>query len=213
MSNENNLKTLTRQTKTVRMVINFPCAKGLYNLACYNLSKFADDLSACCFLYAFILHDKDTDENGELKTPHIHLFIISDKRHQLKYYIYLIADLLQVNESLISCRVSNSDAGDIQYLVHKNDLNKYQYNVSDVKTNISKDMFDSLMERKVVDDITAKELIKLCSEHSVIELIEILGPIRYQLYSKAIKDIYKEIRLMRVREHVYTKYPTVYKDI
>ena len=149
---ENNLKSLTRQTKVVSCVINFPCKSSkLYNLSAYNLPKFADDLERCSFLYAFIIHDRDINDNGEIKTVHIHLYLCSDKRHQLKYYIYLLSDLLNINEELISVRVSNSDAGDIQYLVHKNNKEKFQYNVDDIKTNIPKDMFEEMMNRKIIN--------------------------------------------------------------
>lgn len=201
MDNINNIKTLTQQTKSVFIVINFPCKNGLYNLKAYNLKEFADDLSRCSFLYAFIVHDKDINDNGELKTVHIHLSLISDKRHQLKYYLYLISDLLGVNENLISVKPSNSDAGDLQYLVHKNNPDKYQYDSKDIIHNYSKDVFDDLMTRKIVNSIGAKELINLCRQYNKLELIEILGPARYSVLSKTINDIYKELRFEKIRAY------------
>lgn len=192
----NNLKTLTRQTKSVFCVIDFPKLRnGLFNLNCIDYKELCDDLSRCSFLYAFRLHDKDVNENGELKTPHIHLHLTCDKRHQIKYFIYLLADLLHFDESLISVKVSNSDAGDIQYLIHKNNPDKFQYSSDGIYTNFPKDVFDDLMQRKIITSYTTKELIKLCSENDKLILMEILGPERYNHLRNVINEIYKELRL------------------
>lgn len=203
MDNTNNLKTLTRQTSSVFCCINYPIYKGLFNLKAYNLSDLYETLSLNMFLFAFRVHDRDVNDDGELKTPHIHVFIKAQKRHQLKYYIYLLADALHCDENLISIKVADSDAGCIQYLVHKNNKEKYQYSIDGVYHNYNQEIFDSLMNCEIVSTITAKELIELCKEHSKLEIIQILGPIKYNQYSKVINEIYKELRLdaMRVKRN------------
>lgn len=51
--------------------------------------------------FAYILHDKDTDENGELKKPHIHWV----GRLKAARYLAALADDLGIAENMIErCR-------------------------------------------------------------------------------------------------------------
>lgn len=213
MENVNNLKTLTRQTSSVFCCVDFPKTKsGQFNLKYYNLDDLYESLSLNQFQFAFRLHDCDLNDNGELKTPHIHIYIRAMKRHQIKYYIYLLADTLHVDENLISVKLADSDAGCIQYLIHKRNPEKFQYSVEGIKHNFNQDVFESLLNAEIVTQITAKELIDLCRNNNKLELIELLGPIKFNQYSKVINEIYKELRIesMRVNsnKHIYnnTKY-------
>jgi len=200
MDNVNNIKSLTATTKTVFCCINYPKrSDNTFDLSFYNLDDLAEGLTINMFRFAFRVHDKDTDDDGVFKTPHIHLYIDAMKRHQLKYYIYLLADLLNVPEYLISVKPADSEAGCIQYLTHKIAPQKYQYSLDGVHHNYNKELFDELYNADVRPSLSVEELIDLCRTHSKLELIKILGLSRYNLYSKTINEIYKEVRLENLR--------------
>lgn len=71
--------------------------------------------------FAYILHDKDVDENGELKKPHIHWV----GRLKAARYLSALADDLGVAENMIE-RCRSFDAF-IRYLTHIDDPDKFHY--------------------------------------------------------------------------------------
>ena len=71
--------------------------------------------------FAYILHDKDVDENGELKKPHIHWV----GRLKAARYLAALADDLGIAENMIE-RCRSFDAF-IRYLIHADDPEKFQY--------------------------------------------------------------------------------------
>lgn len=77
--------------------------------------------------HAFILHDKDTDENGELKKPHYHVLIrwTGNVRWNTS-----VATELGITTNYIQ-KVKNFDRA-LEYLIHLNDADKYQYTFDDV---------------------------------------------------------------------------------
>lgn len=206
MENVNNIKGLTASTKMVFMCINFPMRKdNTFNLNAYNFDDLYEGLSTSMFLFAFRLHDKDVNENGEPKTPHIHLFINAPKRHQLKYFLYLVSDILNTREELISIKPAESDAGCIQYLIHKRQPDKFHYSKDLIYHNYNKDTFEDLMNQDVITTLTPKELIDLCKNHSKLEILEILGIAKYNLYSKTIDSIIRELSYERTRKYLTNK--------
>lgn len=173
---------LDTMTKTCRCVINFPIKR--------KLDDICDDLSANQYVYALIVHDKDIDNNGVLKTKHIHLVFECPKRHRLSFYIARLSEYFNVERNQVSVQVSNSFEGDIQYLVHKNNANKYQYDVKDIKTNMSCDELQDRLMRDIHKEITARyvfEVVKSCRTKT--NIIEKLGLGIYNLYYKAIGDM------------------------
>ena len=75
--------------------------------------------------YAMILHDKDSDENGELKKPHWHIVL----RFGQAVWSSAICKELGIEENYIEKPRSFDNA--LLYLVHFNDSDKYQYNPDD----------------------------------------------------------------------------------
>lgn len=71
--------------------------------------------------FAYILHDKDVDENGELKKPHIHWV----GRLKAARYLAALADDLGIAENMIE-RCRSFDAF-IRYLIHADDPDKFHY--------------------------------------------------------------------------------------
>ena len=78
-------------------------------------------------VYAFILHDKDIYEDGTPKLPHYHIY--------LKYKNARDFETIQNHFQGAHIEQANDEKSCIQYLTHKNDENKYQYNPEEVKTN------------------------------------------------------------------------------
>lgn len=80
--------------------------------------------------YAYILHDKDINEDGEIKKEHIHVVIKFDNARDLKS----VAKELNIEENLIS--FMNSFKYAVRYLIHKDQQDKAQYNYEQITTNI-----------------------------------------------------------------------------
>ena len=79
--------------------------------------------------YAYILHDKDVDDDGNLKTPHYHVFIWLKNAYDSKY----IAEWFGVKEQYIN-RIQ-SEVSALEYLTHLNAPQKFQYSADEVISN------------------------------------------------------------------------------
>lgn len=86
-----------------------------------TLADFADPPK----WYGFIFHDKDKDENGELKKRHMHVFV---KSHPLRLSAW--ADKFDLPENMIE--IPKSVYACARYLIHADQPEKYQYNIDDV---------------------------------------------------------------------------------
>lgn len=116
--------------------------------------------------YAYIVHDKDVNEDGTPKKPHIHLFMKFKDSQQFKY----IAKWFDVSENYIN-RIKGKWVTAIRYLVHANDESKYQYEDSEVKANfdfsVEKDKINNngngrnKRKREIIENITSG-LWKFC---------------------------------------------------
>lgn len=91
--------------------------------------------------YAYILHDKDTKENGEVKEPHIHLMIrfndsVPTTAILSRFHNAVVIDgktyVTVAENNLQKCHKWTSA---IAYLTHSNRLDKYQYSDDEVKSN------------------------------------------------------------------------------
>lgn len=110
-------------------------------------SKFID--------WAYILHDKDVNENGELKKPHIHWVGRATPR-----CLSVVSTFLGLPENDIEV-VKNFD-NMVMYLIHLNDIDKFQYSPDDVETNLSN--IGQLLRRKsegqIVKDLASAKMQK-----------------------------------------------------
>lgn len=76
--------------------------------------------------YAYILHDKDVDSNGDLKKPHYHVLC------WFPSYVHIDAFVKVTGRNVEAFTSIRSRDRSIQYLVHRNDPDKYQYDISDI---------------------------------------------------------------------------------
>lgn len=81
--------------------------------------------------YAYILHDKDTDDEGEVKKPHYHVCI----RYKNSRTIKTTANAMGISPNYIQ-RCKNWKAS-VKYLIHdtKDSRGKFQYDMKDIVTN------------------------------------------------------------------------------
>lgn len=95
------------------------------------------------FNYAYIYHDSDIMENGELKKPHYHLWLEFNSSVK-SMYIEKILELSGGNTNLLSHQ--KTDRNFLAYLTHDtiNSKLKAHYNFEDIKTNIDIDIFKEM---------------------------------------------------------------------
>ena len=110
-------------------------------------SKFID--------WAYILHDKDVNENGELKKPHFHWVGRATPR-----CLSVVSNLLGLPENDIEV-VKNFD-NMVMYLIHLNDIDKFQYSPDDVETNLPNigQLLRRQSEGQIVKDLASAKMQK-----------------------------------------------------
>lgn len=154
-------------------------------------------LSSSCFDYAFILHDADFLEDGSAKTPHIHFCGNFKVVKRLSTILGEIANVLGLSPLAITISKYESYSACIQYLVHRNNPEKYQYEQSKIVTNLNSSELDAFMEDDVNFDTDT--LIKVVvSSPDRISLIRSLGMARYKLYRNVINDIENDLKARKV---------------
>lgn len=110
-------------------------------------SKFID--------WAYILHDKDVDEKGELKKSHIHWVGRATPR-----CLSVVSNFLGLPEHDIEV-VKNFD-NMVMYLIHLNDIDKFQYSPDDVETNLPNigQLLRRQSEGQIVKDLASAKMQK-----------------------------------------------------
>lgn len=110
-------------------------------------SKFID--------WAYILHDMDVDEKGELKKSHIHWVGRATPRS-----LSVVSNFLGLPENDIEV-VKNFD-NMVMYLIHLNDIDKFQYSPDDVETNLPNigQLLRRMSEGQIVKDLASAKMQK-----------------------------------------------------
>lgn len=142
--------------------------------------------------YWIIKHDKDVDSNGQLIRPHYHLVINSIRRIRVKQLITYLCDTFLTNETNIQVQECLDLTASIQYLIHKNDLGKYQYDMDDITTNDYDNLVSLLNETIQTSVVSTDRLIQMVFEldFSRLEIIKAIGVGSYQHYRGTINDLY-----------------------
>ena len=86
--------------------------------------------------YAYILHDKDVLDNGEIKGKHIHILLCAETGKSSNSWIEHFAKGLGVDPTAISVQMQGSEKKCLRYLLHLDDGTKHQYDRSEVVTNM-----------------------------------------------------------------------------
>ena len=95
----------------------------------YDCDKVLNRIEDAFTEYAYILHDMDTDENGELKKAHYHWC----GKRSTPAPISTVANALGVEQNAIEfCKRWKSS---LRYLVHADNQEKHQYSLDDLFAN------------------------------------------------------------------------------
>lgn len=96
--------------------------------------------------YACIIHDKDKDDDGNIKKEHIHLLIFFNNA---RWGSSILKEINIDNPNLIQFRDNKVES--IRYLIHADNKNKYQYNVCDIDSNINIEIYFSSKDDETKD--------------------------------------------------------------
>lgn len=154
----------------------------------YNKDDVVSTESLCNlnnFQYAYILHDKDVYDNdvfnketgeligqkGQLKKPHYHFVVYFENAR----YLDSVSKVFDVPLNMIE--IKSSLKGSIEYLIHKNHKDKFQYSRDEVVGNLKSYLDDKTSERddlikifSFIDDnqiIYYYNLVQFCLKENV----------------------------------------------
>lgn len=164
-----------------------------------SIADFLECLAKYGFIYYSIVHNKDTDNQGCLIRSHLHIVIVSSKVLRVKQLINLLSDSFGTNTENIQVQEVISLSGSIQYLIHSNNKEKYQYSSNEIITNDSDNLEGYLLENTSIDKLTTKGLLDmiLVQEYNRIDLITVIGIGAYTHYHKVIDELYNFKKLKR----------------
>lgn len=145
--------------------------------------------------FFYIVHDKDTDENGVTKTKHLHFVLQIKSRFRLSTMLNKISDALGLqNANGIEISKTVNFVGSLQYLTHQNLPNKHFYDSKAIVTNCDRKLLDNFlcMDRQ---GLTIDYLITLCQQsNSLLDVMASIGLNYYTPYRAVIRDIWDEIK-------------------
>lgn len=157
--------------------------------------------------YALILHDKDTNENGNHVADHVHVMLSFDNARSLRS----ISNELEDNQQSIELWKGKAENG-YSYLIHatKDSINKYQYSSSEVKANFNyqEDMLRITREVENSRNVTNATLLLDAlykGEITKEELEKILKGSQYGRMKRQIEDVWAkrlQFKAMEWREEM-----------
>jgi len=181
-----------------------------YNFFCFTLNSKKEStnprqelvhfqdilLSKYNSFVATIIHDKDKLENNEIKLIHAHVFIKTNTKSTCKQQLTQLAELLKCDQNQIQIQGTYNQYLQVQYLVHKNDLDKYQYPFTDIRTNDAKlleDLFDRIYQTP--EEIKAQEQRDILECKTIVDLISKQGLDFANKYRSTFNQIKQEQRI------------------
>lgn len=198
MEQEYKLTTIETQTRKLWVIFgrkNSPLTEDFQ--VYYEKLKAWCDINA--ELYAFIGHDKDTDEDGTPKFRHIHALIILKRGCEPRLITSLNRLANAVGISAVDIDITKADSIEscIRYNIHKGYPQKYQYEPSDMVTNLTQEELEPFInvEEQFITANYLLQLIQLCN-YSVVSILKELGLKNYLKFRNVIKDVIQEYRGM-----------------
>lgn len=114
--------------------------------------------------YFIILHDKDLKEDGTPKTKHWHLVITTLSRTSV-FNMLNTLDKLEMPRDCITIEGARNLTNCIQYLIHKNQEEKFKYNTDLIETNNKQLLLSELAKKQ----LTKEEIIKALEDCYTME--------------------------------------------
>ena len=160
-----------------------------------ELALLQNTLTEIQSFVATIIHDKDLTDNGEPKTIHMHAYIETNEKHTKKQFIDILSELLQIDKQKISVDGTKSNVLMLQYLTHKNQPNKAQYEVDRIITN-NKELLNERMNTKykTKEQKNNDLLADITNCKTILELTEKQGIETANKYRNTFNQIKQEQR-------------------
>ena len=138
--------------------------------------------------YAYILHDKDENKDGELKKPHWHICI----RFKDSVPTESICNWFGITENYIN-KIRGRFGDALAYLTHKNAAEKYQYLEESVKSNFDFKKEAEIKQGREADKARKAELVDLITGGVIREYnyTEYITPQEYDKFKKAVDNAFK----------------------
>lgn len=176
--------TLDTKAKRVVCVINPPLGADTFPPDFYvDLNQW---LIENADVYAYILHDLDIlPETGDAKRHHVHVYFEGKTCRRLLANLNDLAKCLHYDNEQIGIEKATSIEGCVQYMVHKNNPEKHQYDKRDIISNLTSEQIDAILSRENAN-------VSLTAFASAI----MLSANKYQLIERIGLEVYKEYRLV-----------------
>lgn len=162
----------------------------------YNIFSYA----------ATIIHDKDTytkedqekdpsHKEGTHKRVHLHAFIDTDKI-TLKEMLSHITGLLKIDNEQVSIEPTSNEFLGVQYLTHKNNQNKHQYEPNTIITSNAKETERRYGLKYETEEEKIQRVLETSSTLS--KVIHEIGVEKANKYRGLFNDLSKEKRDYRI---------------
>lgn len=188
--------SLSTKTKKINVVISLKEAEQPSAF----LSRLQAHMQVEAEQYAMILHDRDMKDDGTFKTPHIHLVADMKSAKRLSTFLGEIATLLDLNPLAVSIEKYVSFEAALQYLIHKNDTDKYQYSEERIIHNIEKDNFRLYMDCDTKRDDYGKIIDACYACDTLKDVISMLGLQFFTRYHRAVSITWDCVKTEKFRE-------------
>ena len=157
--------------------------------------------------YAMILHDRDIDDNGELKRKHFHIVIQTRTPYAKSTILTDIVKEVIVARECVSVRAYDNIKLAVQYLIHKNDSDKEQYDIMGIISSDETATIDYIEKDIDTSDLEIDDLISICGEcDDLTQVYTKVGIVNARKYRWVIQDIISKKEndeLKKLRKEVY----------
>lgn len=164
---------------------------------------------------AYILHDKDFDENGEIKKAHYHVFYKSKDGQTLsavaKQFKLFTMDG-KVNEGAVTVlapKTKHTVVGCCRYMIHIDNPDKYQYSKASIKGNLAE--FCKTQIKVKTNQITEEEISALYDY--ICNTAQIQSLLNFTDYSKSVGMLSYVMRTLNQWRYVIDAHNNVVKKM
>ena len=126
--------------------------------------------------YGAIVHNKDSNENGEHKRTHLHLVLELERKETKTALLEAVSNYGNLAKEQIQLDPTNSEMLAEQYLIHKNDTTKFSYNEEQIITNDRKELERRLaLEYLTPAQRDERNRQALLTAHNMTEFFNMVG--------------------------------------
>lgn len=189
----NETKTKAREENpiiNVVLIIELKNKEGKRDLESERLERI---IKAYSKYYVMIEHDKDQEEDGTYKRPHEHIIMELKHRQRPLTLIKKLSEDLNIKVERISIRPMRNKQLATQYMLHLNNPEKTNYNITELITNDIEQMYEDLTDTNENERLTAAKLINIIKkETSKVKILRIIGLKNYNRYIRVIDMLLEE---------------------